>query len=92
MLCWRFPRGGAHWQEPEPSSFLRGLVASWPSRSCSLARQPAPSSLGIGQGTLSLGQREGWQGGDSAGEGHRGHRERGKDLGWLVGRRNGMEI
>lgn len=51
MLCWRFPPGGAQWQEPEPSSFLCSLAASWPSTRSSLARQLAPSSLGTGQGT-----------------------------------------
>lgn len=106
MLCWRFPRGGAQQQEPEPSSYLWGLVASWPSRRCSLA----PSSLGTGQDArcrsggmgdvremtvLVEMEDEGTrgQGEDDVG-GYRGHRELdvSEDLGWLMGRRRGIGI
>lgn len=71
MLCWRFPRGGAQRQEPEPSSYLRGLVASWPSRRCSLASRSAPSSPETVQGARCARQRDDGAGGDG-GRGDKG--------------------
>lgn len=63
------------------------------------ARQLAPSSLGIGQGTCHhlgnvgdgrevtvLGEDKGM--GEHAVGSHQSHREGGEDLGWLVGRRS----